>query len=218
MNAIATKLSLDLPVEPDGPARLRSSIRRLGMFLRTMDFACRRFNARYDLDLAISRRDLTRAFFEWVREFSRQRDLADRDRRDFSHFAAGLLLRSLIRHRPVTNARSGRRADAPATGAERDIVDFWPEGVFYFEFCITVLDKVLAEQALDGIDVAPDALELRTWQSFRENVAADPNVAIPFLDLLLGNAPEWDLPAAARFRAALRDRLLDSAPQDRLRL
>ena len=88
------------------------------------------------------------------------------------------------------------------------LVDFWPEGVFYFEFCITVLDRVLEEQSLEGIRIAPEALHLRSWQSFRENVAADPNLAVPFLDLFLGGDPVWDFPTAAQFRTALSGHLL----------
>lgn len=209
MSGAAPDLSLDLRGGAEGRRQLRRSIRRLGDFARTVDMALDQFNARYGADLRTSQRALTRAFLEWVRAFDAQRELADRDRRDFSHFAAGLMLSSFIRNRPV-EAAAARLSGSAARGAEEALVDFWPEGIFYFEFCITVLDKVLAEQALEGVHVSAEALELRSWQSFRENVAADPDLAIPFLDLFLGGDPMWDFPTVARFRSALRGRLLDA--------
>ncbi len=203
------KLSFDLPVEAGGRSEMKRSIRRLAAFSRLAALGLEQFNRRYGTDLAIAPRVLTRAFLEWVRRFDAQRDVARRDRRDFSHFAAGLLLGSLIRNRPVQPSEVGAASPSarPAT-PEQTLIAFWPEGVFYFEFCITVLDKVLAEQSLEGIHLSPQALELRSWQSFRENVQEDPNLAIPFLDLFLGGDPNWDYPTAARFRSALQGHFL----------
>lgn len=202
----AVKLTLNLPPAPDGRSHMRRSIRRLSDFSKTVAFALRQFNARYDLRLELEPRSLTRAFLEWARNFDAQRELSERDRRDFSHFAAGLMLRSLIRNRPVTRGaepvvRAGPRRD------EDVLVDFWPEGVFYFEFCITVLDRVLEEQSLEAIALTPEAVSLRSWQSFRENVVENPDLAIPFLDLFLGGDPVWDFPTGARFRSALKKAL-----------
>ncbi|MET0257971.1 MAG: hypothetical protein ABW179_05255 [Methylobacterium sp.] len=209
MSDAAAKLSLGLPAPEGGRAQMRRSIRRLGDFSRTVDYALQQFNRRYGLDLALVPRSLTRAFLEWARDFDAQRELADRDRRDFSHFAAGLMLVSLIRNRPAAGRTTGRgHGTAALGGPDATLVDFWPEGVFYFEFCITVLDRVLEEQSLEAIRLAPEALNLRSWQSFRENVAADPSQAIPFLDLFLGGDPVWDFPTAARFRTALAGHLL----------
>ncbi|WP_168990432.1 hypothetical protein [Aureimonas flava] len=200
-------LSLDTPAA-DGRQALRRSIRRLGDFSRTVELALGQFNTRYGVELHLTQRSLTRAFLEWMRRFDAQRALADRDRRDFSHFAAGILLSSLIRNRPVAAGAAKGQGGADAR-PEEALVAFWPEGVFYFEFCITVLDKVLAEQDLEGIHLSAGALELRSWASFRENVASDPDLAIPFLDLFLGGDPNWDFPRAARFRSALKGRMLD---------
>ncbi|WP_279482161.1 hypothetical protein [Aureimonas sp. SK2] len=207
MNEPVLTLSFDAPTS-GGRQELRRSIRRLGDFSRTVDTALGQFNTRYGVNLALTRRSLTRAFLEWVRRFDAERVLAGRDRRDFSHFAAGILLASLIRNRPVT-ASEGPSAARGLVRPEEALVAFWPEGVFYFEFCITVLDKVLAEQDLEGIHLSAEALELRSWASFRENVASDPDLAIPFLDLFLGGDPNWDFPKAARFRSALKGRMLD---------
>lgn len=207
MSDSAAKLNLSLPLAGGGAPQMKRSIRRLSDFSRTVEFALRQFNERYGLELELVSRNLTRAFLEWARSFDAQREFADRDRRDFSHFAAGLMLGSLIRNRPVRLGANHR----PRVGHRRPedaLVDFWPEGVFYFEFCITVLDRVLQEQSLEGIALTPEAVSLRSWQSFRENVAENPNVAIPFLDLFLGGDPVWDFPTAARFRTALREHLL----------
>lgn len=204
----ARRLSLDLPVQDAGRTHVKRSIRRLSDFSRTVQFGLEQFNQRYDLDLELVSRNLTRAFLEWVRDFDAQRELAERDRRDFSHFAAGLMLGSLIRNRPAKARGIAQERPKNMRGPDQVLVDFWPEGVFYFEFCITVLDRVLVEQSLEGVHLAPEALNLRSWQSFRENVAADPNLAIPFLDLFLSGDPVWDFPTAARFRSALNGHLL----------
>lgn len=201
-------LNLPLPGAGTGASQWKRSIRRLGDFSRSVEFALNEFNRRYGTRLQLSRRDLTRAFLEWVRRFDAQRELADRDPRDFSHFSAGLLLGSLVRSRPVRGPADARWSAADAAGPEQRLVAFWPEGVFYFEFCITVLDRVLAEQRLEGIHLAPEALELRSWWSFRENVANDPDQAVAFLDLFLQGDPVWDMPTAARFRSAMRAELL----------
>jgi hypothetical protein len=203
--AATDALNLPLP----GASQWKRSIRRLGDFSRSVEFALAEFNRRYGTRLELSRRDLTRAFLEWVRRFDAQRELAARNPRDFSHFSAGLLLGSLVRNRPARQRADVRSlAAASSTGPEERLVAFWPEGVFYFEFCITVLDRVLAEQRLEGIHLAPEALELRSWWSFRENVANDPDQAVAFLDLFLQGDPVWDMPTAARFRRAMRDHLL----------
>ncbi|WP_062012488.1 hypothetical protein [Aureimonas sp. AU4] len=214
--AATDALNLPLPGGDTGASQWKRSIRRLGDFSRSVEFALAEFNRRYGTQLELSRRDLTRAFLEWVRRFDAQRELAARDPRDFSHFSAGLLLGSLVRNRPVRRRPAARPAVATpaASGPEERLVAFWPEGVFYFEFCITVLDKVLAEQRLEGIHLAPEALELRSWWSFRENVANDPDQAVAFLDLFLQGDPVWDMPTAARFRSAMRDHLL--RPERRL--
>ena len=77
------------------------------------------------------------------------------------------MLRSLIRNPSVTP--SAERPGPAGRRHEEDVlVEFWPEGVFYFEFCITVLDRVLEEQSLEAIELSPQAINLRSWQSFRE--------------------------------------------------
>ncbi len=202
---------LTIPTGLGSRAEFRRSIRRLGDFSRTVEYALAQFNARHGIELRVVPRNLTRAFLEWVRRFEAQRNLADRDRRDFSHFAAGLMLSSFVANRPVEIVRP--RPPAPRRSSpEEALIDFWPEGVFYFEYCLTVLDKVLAEQSLEGIHLSLQALELRSWQSFRENVANDPDQAVPFLDLFLQGDPVWDFPTAARFRSALGGSLLGRAP------
>lgn len=207
MTDTALTLSFDATTS-GGRQELRRSIRRLSEFSRTVEIALQHFNKRYGVHLVLTQRSLTRAFLEWVRRFEAERGLADRDRRDFSHFAAGILLSSLVRNRPVA---AGEPVVKPSGLARPDevLVDFWAEGVFYFEFCITVLDKVLAEQDLEGIHLSPEALQLRSWASFRENVASDPDLAIPFLDLFLCGDPNWSFPKAARFRTALQGQMLD---------
>ncbi|MBO0662352.1 hypothetical protein LQ948_06315 [Jiella sp. MQZ9-1] len=205
---------IELDSVASGPD-LKHGIRRLGTFARTIDTALDQFNRRYASRLVCSRPALTRTFLDWVRAFEAQRPIADRDRRDFSHFAAGLLMRAMLQNGPVrdtANKASSAEAMAPAdvlVARANPIVDFWPEGFFYFEFCITILDAVLSEQGFAGIDLSEETFELRSWESFRENVKSDPDLAIPFFDVFLKGDPNWNFPLFAASRHAIRRRICD---------
>lgn len=187
---------------------LSHGIRRLAVFKSTVEGSLGQFNRRYGHALRLDERVLTRSFLHWTRAFDAQRVLADADREDFSYFAAGLLLQTFLAFAPVSEGPASGTAVVPAGLPEAQIVAFWPAGFYYFEFCITVLDTVLRQAEIGGVDVAPAALELRSWQSFRENVSENPGLAVAFLDHFLGRAPNWDFPTVARFRDAIRRRLV----------
>jgi len=50
---------------------------------------------------------------------------------------------------------------------------------------------------------------LRTWWSYKENIAEMPGYAIAFLDKFLGGEPNWVMPDLASARAAVKRALAD---------
>ena len=75
---------------------------------------------------------------------------------------------------------------------------FWPEGYLYVSFCLMVRGLVLKED-YDKAQISGDALEsIKTWWSFRENIAEDRATAIAFLDLFAGEEPNWTFPQIFR--------------------
>ena len=131
---------------------------------------------------------LAGAFLTWSREIDRQKPSAEADKRPFVDFAAGLMLRELIVAGPLTARRSG--SDDP--GAEPHA--FWPEGYAYVTFCLNIRDAVLQQTYHETAGTSATFHDLRTWWSFRENVAEDPRLALPFLELFAGISPVWTRP------------------------
>lgn len=153
----------------------------------------------------LDRRRTTRLFLDWTGEMRAQSDCALCDRRDYIVFAAGLLLRRLVEDRPMEvlrlpNAPAGR-AGAPGEAA---VAAVWPEGFLAAAYCVAVLDEVLRQEGLRPVGLIPSAGEPRLWLSFRENMSEDSWNAVAFLDLLVGNEPNWTMPQVAAERPALR--------------
>ena len=55
-------------------------------------------------------------------------------------------------------------------------------------------------------EIPESANDPRIWQSFKENVRENPDLAIPFLDMLLGQSPNWNEPAIAEKRPAVEQK------------
>ncbi|SHO67360.1 hypothetical protein SAMN02745172_04037 [Pseudoxanthobacter soli DSM 19599] len=100
-------------------------------------------------------------------------------------------------------------AEVPA--AIGDIAAFWPEGFSTTAYCVAVLEAVLRQEAARPVVVGDTVDDLRTWWSFRENAAEDPRAAIGYFDLFVGNEPNWEAPANAGARPAIRQRLQGGA-------
>jgi hypothetical protein len=145
---------------------------------------------RYRTDL----RGLAAAFADWLTEFEAQKPADSASNAAYVGFAAGLMLRALIRHDP-SKAAPGEGATAAPEPAR-----FWPEGYLYVSFCLGVRGQVLQEDY--GARQCPSSRlgDLRTWWSFRENIAEDPSCAIGFLDLFAGEEPDWQTPQLFRDR------------------
>lgn len=181
-------------------ADLRHRVRRLGWFRSSFRHAADLVGVETGLSFAIDDRALAAAFFGWIDAFTAQKAAAV-DRRDFASFAAGLLLKELIRCRPA-RARLGPAPDAAREAAAPS--SFWPEGFLYTQYCLAGLAAVLEQDFGEHLTLAAAADDIRTWWSFRENVAESPALAIPFLDQFVGGEPNWLLPEDLRARPMRR--------------
>ncbi len=188
------ELRQDFAGEPD----LRHQVRRLRWFKKSFRRDAELIAQHHGVTLAIDDRRLTEAFLNWIEAFNRQKAYASLDRRDFTLFAAGLLLREFIKTRPVN---AGARPTAPA---ESSIVSFWPEGFLYTNYCLNVLSAVLRQEFAESLSLSEAADDLRVWWSYRENVEEDPSMAIAFLDKFLGEEPNWRVPESLESRTAMR--------------
>lgn len=201
---------MDLPQPPllaDGAAAapIRRAVRRFRWFKRSFRDQAALIASASGVDYVTHDDRLARVFVGWLRAFDAQKPRAETDRRDYVAFSAGLMLRHLIRERPlsVRSVPVGSDASNPAY--------YWPEGYVYVAYCLNVRAAVLAQDFDEVTDLAPDFDDIRTWWTFKENTAEDPALAIAFLDLFAGDAPNWSLPSVF-YRRVERAALSASAP------
>ena len=186
--------------EPD----VRHRIRQLRWFKTSFRHDARLIAHRYGLEIEVDDRALTEAFLNWAELFTVQKEHAALDRRDFAIFAAGLLLREMLRAHPVSATPRAVTADhAPLPDAAGPIARGWPEGFIYTNYCLCVVGAVLEQEGM-SLTLPALADDLRTWLSYRENVAEDPSQAIAFLDLFTGSEPNWWMPDSVLSRAAMK--------------
>src|SRR5690606_7522922 len=115
-------------------------LRRLRWFRMTFRNHARLVASAYGIRFAIDDARLTRAFLDWVDVMEAKKGFARVDRADFVIFAAGLVLRELIRQEPARVVERGIRPPPPATDPEMaGIVEFWPEGFLYTNFCVSAI-------------------------------------------------------------------------------
>lgn len=202
----------ELAAMPD----LRHRLRRLRWFRATFRASAKAVTRAYGVRFEIDDARLTRAFLDWIEIAEGQKAFAEVNRADFIVFAAGVVLRELIRQNP---ARAVSEAAAPAGEADvstatREIVRFWPEGFLYTNYCVSAVAAVHEQEfgTVPAIDKCAD--DLRTWWSYRENVAEVPAYAVAFLDRFLGGEPNWIAPdhPAARHAMQRMKPALDGAP------
>jgi hypothetical protein len=169
---------------------IRHAVRRLRWFAASFRNEVARVSEEIGVELRTDDAKVAKAFVAWLRAFKAQRGESDRDPRDFTYFAAGLMLRELVRHEPVL-AVNHKAADEAEEAAR-----FWPEGFAYVAFCLGVCSEVLKQEFRSGIDLDPSFWDRRAWWSFRENVREDPSLAIGFFDLFAGIEPNWTSPSS----------------------
>lgn len=191
------ELAAGLTAIPD----LRHRVRHLNWFRRSFRRDARMMAERRGIAIDIDERRLAETFLDWIEAFNRQKPYAALDRRDFSLFAAGLLLREFIKTRPVTAKVAAKAAGEAAPGS---IIDFWPEGFLYTNYCLNVLGAVMQQEFGETLNLADAAGDLRSWWSYRENVRENPSLAVAFLDQFVGGEPNWHAPDAPENRAAMR--------------
>lgn len=192
----------ELAAMPD----LRHRLRRLRWFRATFRASAKAVTRACGVRFEIDDARLTRAFLDWIEIAEGQKADADVNRADFIVFAAGVALRELIRHDP---ARAVTGLDAPAAGAgvstsTQEIVRFWPEGFLYTNYCVSAVAAIHEQEfgTVPAIDSCAD--DLRTWWSYRENVAEVPACAVAFLDRFLGGEPNWIAPDHPAARHAMQ--------------
>ena len=188
--------SLDISERP-----IRRAVRRLRWFRSSFIEQATAISEATGVRLKIDEVALAAAFVDWLRAFEAQKPPTVTARRPFVGFAAGLMLESLIRHKPVVADRVPEGTDLTNPAF------FWPEGYVYVAYCLNVRAAVLEQDFDERRQLAPELGEIRVWWSFRENSEADASLATAFLDLFSGELPDWSRPAV--FHAG-RPGLLDA--------
>jgi hypothetical protein len=187
----------ELALVPD----LRHRVRHLAWFRKSFRHDTELLAARHGVSVRIDERRLAEAFLAWMEAFNRQKRFALLDRRDFSLFAAGLLLREFMKARPV---EAKVEAMDQAAGEQGSLIGFWPEGFLYTKYCLDVLGAVMRQEFGEALPLSEAASDLRSWWSYRENVSENPSLTIAFLDEFVGSEPNWRMPDAPEARAAMR--------------
>ncbi|MFC6487203.1 hypothetical protein [Nitratireductor sp. GCM10026969] len=171
----------------DNPLPIRKAIRRARWFVSSFRDFVDAVGEETQQDFTLDEAKLISAFTSWYRAFESQKDKAQDHRLEYVTFAAGLMLRELIRFAPLSAATQSREdPDEPA--------HFWPEGYVYLSFCLAVRAAVIEQDFSIASDIAPELGDIRTWWSFRENTFEDRNLAIAFLELFAGETPNWTTP------------------------
>jgi len=195
------ELTKELKAVPD----LRHQVRHLRWFKSSFRRDAELIARHREVVLEIDDRRLTEAFLNWIEAFNRQKAHAALDRRDFTLFAAGLLLREFLKARPVTARVTQAAAAKGMSPDDKDsIIGFWPEGFLYTNYCLSVLAAVVEQEFGENLSLAEAADDLRIWWSYRENVREDPSMAIAFFDQFVGGEPNWWVPDSLESRAAMR--------------
>ena len=186
---------------------LRHRLRRLRWFRATFRNSARAVSQAYGLRFEIDETKLTRAFLDWIEVMEAQKLFAKLDRADFIVFAGGLVLRELIRQEPARVASGSLPANGALAGEAMEIVRFWPEGFLYTNYCVSAIAAVYEQEFGHAPAIDKCADDLRTWWSYRENVAEMPGYAVAFLDRFLGAEPNWIAPDNAQSRQAMQKAL-----------
>lgn len=198
----------ELALMPD----LRHRLRQLRWFRATFRSSAKVVSETFGVRFEIDEAKLTRAFLDWIEVMETEKRFAAVDRADFIVFAAGLVLRELIRQAPareVTGLKEMIETEANAGTAE--IVRFWPEGFLYTNYCVSAILAVHEQEFGTAPSIDKCADDLRTWWSYRENATEMPAYAVAFLDRFLGAEPNWITPDRAQSRQAMQ-RALGSSP------
>jgi hypothetical protein len=160
----------------------------LWSFQRNMELLFKDTGLKAEVDHAA----LAEAFSRWRQAFDNAKYLADRNRRDFVIFAAGLMLKELLAAKPLKSVSQHDISTWPAGIDHR--LKRWPEGYAYTSYCLSVAAAVLRETGNEEPHAGRDADDPGFWDSFRENALESPATAVAFFDIVCGEEPNWDAP------------------------
>ncbi|MBD0864370.1 MAG: hypothetical protein GDA36_01555 [Rhodobacteraceae bacterium] len=184
---------------------VRKSARRLRWFKETLHRQADALHTQLGIQYAINDDELRVLFLRWLEAFEAQKPTETDDKADFVDFASGLMLRELIKSKPVTVE------SLPANADKSNPAYFWPEGYLYVILCLNIRAAVLAQEFDIEKHDYPELDDLGAWWSFKENVEVedvndDVNLAIGFFDLFAGVEPNWSVPGSFFARTLLRKR------------
>ena len=131
-------------------------------------------------------------FLRWHGFFTGNKEALRTNRRAFILYAAGLMARELL--------RSTSALKVQVTGGASDALALWPEGYCVFRYCAEVAAAIIEEEFGERVSFKANEQALALWASLKENVSQDPRYAVPFLQQLMGEQPDWrrmDLPPQA---------------------
>ncbi|APG86623.1 hypothetical protein SAMCCGM7_pA0284 (plasmid) [Sinorhizobium americanum CCGM7] len=132
---------------------------------------------------------LARAFVRWLKNIEQQRPVNKTERREFFEFAPSLMLRELIAEMPL------KATKPPQQLVQGSAAEFWPEGYVATTFCLTVYAATMEQEFHTEVEIDKVIDDLRSWWSFRENANEDTSYAAGFFQRVLGNEPNWSMPA-----------------------
>ena len=184
---------------------VRHQVRHLGWFRRSFKRCVALVGKDWGVEFSVDDAQLAKAFLDWANAFAEQRPYAELSRKDFANFAAGLLLKELIKNKVcAAGDTSSLNIPADANARVAEIIKFWPEGFLYTSFCLSVLNAVMQQDFNSVVELKPIVEDLGAWWSFRENASEDASLAVGFLDTFLGNEPNWLQPNFALARQGMR--------------
>ncbi len=139
------------------------------------------------------------AFFAWADALEIHQGLEMRDPLDFRHVMAGLLLQQLLAAQ-LHGADADRLLSPQHRGGDTDHPDLPAATITRL-----VLGLLQALRLLAGApSLSIDAALAQYWNSYLENVAQDPAMAICYLDRMTGLEPVWNTPTLIGARPAMR--------------
>lgn len=187
---------------------LRKSIRRLRWFKSTFEEQVEAATVRTGIKYQLNSQILTECFLGWLRQFEAAKPTNPDHRYAYVGYTAGKMLKQLITKNPLQVTELPKAAD-------KNLPEyFWPEGFVYVSYCLNVRQSVLRQDFDADMEPAAKLYDIRTWWSFKENVAEMPDHAISFLDLFAGVEPNWTSPGM--FNEAIKTSQIGSSPRGRI--
>lgn len=180
---------------------VRRAARRMRWFFKAFNDQVKTCEATTGFSFQVDEEKIRQVFLNWVQVFEAQKPTDPEQKANYTTFAAATMLRELIQGSPVDVARKSAKQDLEQPAL------FWPEGYIYLMFCINVRAVVFEQEFGIICEPAPCLGDIKTWWSFRENVAQDSATAIGFFELFVGGSPNWATPGFFSARHAEQNSL-----------